>query len=136
MPCIRRALQQRSQDRRPETDLAAEPEPEGRERRNERAPMQYRRFGRTNRALSVITLGGMRYDDDGGSRKHGVPKRMLDECRDSVTRALELGVNHIETAYGYGKSERCYGIVLEELKIPRDRYFFMTKGAPSTGDDQ
>lgn len=97
--------------------------------------MQYRRFGRTNRALSVITLGGMRYSDDGGSRKSGVPKRMLDECRDSVTRALELGINHIETACGYGKSERCYGIVVEELKIPRDSYFFMTKGAPQTGDD-
>ena len=33
------------------------------ERRNERAPMQYRRFGRTNLALSVVTLGGMRYHD-------------------------------------------------------------------------
>lgn len=97
--------------------------------------MQYRRFGRTNRALSVITLGGMRYRNGWSSPRHEVPRGMLDECRDSVTRAFDLGINHIETAYGYGKSEHCYGIVLDELKIPRDRYFFMTKGAPMTGEE-
>ncbi len=30
--------------------------------RNQREPMQYRRFGRTELPLSVITLGGMRFD--------------------------------------------------------------------------
>ena len=96
--------------------------------------MQYRRFGRTNRALSVITLGGMRYHDGWSEPRHDVHREMLDECRDSVQRALDAGINHIETAQGYGKSEHCLGQVLDELKVPRDRYFFMTKGAPMTGE--
>jgi len=106
------------------------------ERRGERAPMQYRRFGRTNKALSVITLGGMRYHQGWTPPKDDLPKRSLEQCRDTVQRALALGINHIETAHGYGKSEHLYGKVLnEELRLPRDSYFFMTKGAPRTADD-
>src|SRR5688572_4953421 len=105
-------------------------------RRNERAPMQYRRFGRTNRALSVITLGGMRYHDGWTPPRDEIPARTLEQCRNTVAAALEVGINHIETAYGYGKSEHCYGRVLnEELRVPRERYFFMTKGAPETADE-
>lgn len=105
-------------------------------RRNERPPMQYRRFGRTNAALSVITLGGMRFHD-GWSKPRTEPHReMIDQCARTVERALELGINHVETAYGYGKSEHCYGVVLDEvLRVPRDRYFLMTKGAPESGED-
>ncbi len=103
--------------------------------RNRREGMQYRRFGRTNLELSVITLGGMRYHD-GWSKPYDEPgSRMLEQCADMVQRALAAGVNHIETAQGYGKSEHCYGRVLSELKIPRNQYYFMTKGAPETGDD-
>src|SRR5262245_31666730 len=101
------------------------------ERRNEHAPMQYRRFGRTDKALSVITLGGMRYHDGWNSPRNELPARSIEQCRDTVLRALESGINHIETAHGYGKSEHLYGKVLgEELRVPRERYFFMTKGAP------
>lgn len=105
------------------------------ERKNERVSMQYRRFGRTNRRVSVITLGGMRYHDGWSKPRDQVHAEMIDECRDSVRRALDLGINHIETAYGYGKSEHCLGIVLnQELRVPRDQYFFMTKGSPKDGD--
>ena len=104
-------------------------------RRNERAPMQYRRFGRTNRALSVITLGGMRYYKGWDAPRDELPARSIEQCKDTVIRALEAGINHIETAHGYGKSEHLYGKVLnEELRVPRDRYFMMTKGAPETAD--
>jgi len=34
--------------------------------------MQYRRFGKTDKALSVITLGGMRFDD-GWSKPRNAP---------------------------------------------------------------
>ncbi len=109
-----------------------EPEPQ---RRNERSTMQYRRFGRTNRRLSVVTLGGMRYHQSWSKPYDEVPAKMIDECRDAVRRALELGLNHIETAYGYGRSERCLGIVLnQELGVPRDQYFFMTKSTPKDGE--
>jgi predicted aldo/keto reductase-like oxidoreductase len=78
----------------------------------------------------------MRYHDGWNPPRDRVHREMIDECRDSVTRALDLGINHIETAHGYGKSEHCLGIVLDqELKLPRERYFFMTKGAPKTADE-
>ena len=106
------------------------------ERRGERAPMQYRRFGRSQKALSVITLGGMRFPHGWDRPREELPALTIDACRDSVQRALALGVNHIETAYGYGKSEHCYGRVLnQELGLARDSYFFMTKGAPKTGEE-
>lgn len=106
------------------------------ERRGEKATMQYRRFGRTNLALSVITLGGMRYHDGWTPPRDELPARSIEQCRDMVLAAFDVGVNHIETAYGYGKSEGLYGKVLhEELSIPRDRYFIMTKGAAETADD-
>jgi len=98
--------------------------------------MQYRRFGRTEKALSVITLGGMRFPHGWTPPRDELPSETIDACRDTVQRALALGVNHIETAQGYGKSEHCYGRVLnDELKLPRDRYFFMTKGAPTSGEE-
>jgi len=106
------------------------------ERRGERAPMQYRRFGRSQKALSVITLGGMRFPHGWDRPREELPALTIDACRDSVQRALALGINHIETAYGYGKSEHCYGRVLnQELGLSRDSYFFMTKGAPNTGEE-
>ncbi|MDH5671600.1 MAG: aldo/keto reductase [Myxococcales bacterium] len=104
--------------------------------RNRREPMQYRRFGKTGRELSVITLGGMRYPRQGEKPRFEVPREMLDNCIDCVVRAFDAGINHIETAWNYGKSESCYGIALsEELKIPRDRYHLMTKGQPQTAED-
>jgi len=98
--------------------------------------MQYRRFGKTNLQLSVITLGGMRYHDGWGQPANEPSKRMIEQCSELVRLSLDAGINHIETAKGYGKSEHCYGRVLnEELRVPRDSYYFMTKGAPETGDD-
>jgi predicted aldo/keto reductase-like oxidoreductase len=98
--------------------------------------MQYRRFGRTNLPLSVITLGGMRYVDGWTSPPDRLPPAMVEQCAEMVRQALDAGVNHIETAKGYGKSEHCYGKVLNQvLKVPRDSYYFMTKGAPETAED-
>ena len=104
--------------------------------RNELAPMQYRRFGRTDRHLSVITLGGMRYAR-GWERPRGeLPQETIDNCRACVEAALGCGINHIETAWGYVKSEHVYGRVLnQELAIPRSRYHLMTKAAPKTSDE-
>jgi len=98
--------------------------------------MQYRRFGKTNLQLSVITLGGMRYHDGWGQPANEPSSRMIEQCAEMVRLSLDAGINHIETAKGYGKSEHCYGRVLnEELRVPRDSYYFMTKGAPETADD-
>lgn len=104
--------------------------------RNQRPGMEYRRFGRTGRVLSAITLGGMRYKHGWDDPRAVVPTDTREECQIMVTRALDAGINHIETAHGYGKSEHCYGLVLnDDLKIPRSRYHLMTKGAPQTASD-
>jgi uncharacterized protein len=104
--------------------------------RNQRAPMQYRRFGKTNQHLSVITLGGMRYVNGWAQPRAEVPRDMIEQCITTTRLALDAGVNHIETAYGYGRSEYCYGMVLnQELRVPRANYHLMTKGAPATAAD-
>ncbi len=46
----------------------------------------------------------------------------------TIHRALELGINHIETARGYGSSEMQLGLVLP--KLPRDQIIVQTKVAP------
>jgi predicted aldo/keto reductase-like oxidoreductase len=103
--------------------------------RNQRAPMQYRRFGRTEQMLSVITLGGMRYIDGWQQPRDQIPQAMIDQCAQVTRLSLDAGINHIETAHGYGKSEHCYGIVLNDvLKVPRDSYHLMTKGSPDSVD--
>lgn len=98
--------------------------------------MEYRRFGKTNKRVSVITLGGMRFKHSSVEPREEIPQDTLDQCRDTVQKAFSQGINLIETAYGYGKSEHAYGRVLnDELKIKRDSYFLMTKGNPRTAED-
>jgi len=98
-----------------------------------RPKMEYRRFGKTNKMVSVITLGGMRYKNADDDPRDIVPRETLDQCRDTVEKSLAHGINLIETAWGYIKSEHAYGIVLnDELKIKRDSYLLMTKGAAKT----
>lgn len=91
--------------------------------------MEYRRFGKTEKMLSVITLGGMRFKHGWNDPRHEIPGDTLAQCREMVQLAFDAGINHIETAWGYKKSETVYGKVLnEELKIPRNSYYLMTKG--------
>jgi predicted aldo/keto reductase-like oxidoreductase len=98
-----------------------------------RPRMEYRRFGKTNKMVSVITLGGMRYKHASAEPREVIPPDTLDQCRDAVRKAFAQGINLIETAYGYVKSEHLYGRVLnDELKIKRNSYFLMTKGNPKT----
>jgi predicted aldo/keto reductase-like oxidoreductase len=49
----------------------------------------------------------------------------LENC---IHRAVELGINHIETARGYGSSEMQLGNILPRL--PRDKMIVQTKVAP------
>ena len=101
-----------------------------------RPKMEYRRFGKTNKMVSVITLGGMRYKHADDDPRDLVPRETLDQVRDTVEKSLSQGINLIETAWGYIKSEHAYGIVLnDELKIKRNSYLLMTKGAAKTATE-
>ena len=97
--------------------------------------MEYRRFGKTEESISVITLGGMRFKKGLDSPRNHLPKDSIDNCISVTRMALDLGINHIETAYGYMKSERLFGFTLKNLGVPRNQFKMMTKGAPMTGDE-
>jgi len=91
--------------------------------------MRYRRFGKTELQLPVISCGGMRYqykwdDVDPGT----VPADNQANLEACIERALELGIHHIETARGYGSSEMQLGRILPRL--PRDKIIVQTKVAP------
>ena len=60
--------------------------------------MEYRRFGKTNEQISVITLGGMRFKHGWNPPRHHLPKDSIQNCIDTTRKALALGINHIETA--------------------------------------
>ena len=101
---------------------------------NYKTPMEYRRFGKTEKMLSVITLGGMRFKRVWEDPRNVIPAETLEECKSTVEQALAQGINLIETAYGYKKSETVYGQVLNDvLKVKRNSYYLMTKGDAPTG---
>jgi predicted aldo/keto reductase-like oxidoreductase len=92
--------------------------------------MQYRRFGRTGLQMPVFTCGGMRYQFKWQDVPPGdVPHENQENLEATVRRALELGINHIETARGYGSSEMQLGRLLPTL--PREKIIVQTKVAPT-----
>ena len=100
-----------------------------RERNLFSAAMKYRRFGRTELAMPVISCGGMRYQfkwQDVDPKE--IPRDNQENLEATIHRALELGINHIETARGYGTSEMQLGNVLP--KLPRDKIIVQTKVKP------
>ncbi len=87
--------------------------------------MHYRRFGKTNLQLSVFSLGTMRYLESEQT------------AQETIQRAVALGINHFETARGYGNSEQYLGAALKAgLGLPRDRLYITTKVSPAADPDQ
>jgi len=79
--------------------------------------------------MPVISCGGMRYQfkwEDVAPKE--IPRENQENLEAIIHRALELGINHIETARGYGTSEMQLGNVLP--KLPRDKIIVQTKVAP------
>ncbi len=89
--------------------------------------MQYRRFGRTEINLPVISVGGMRYQTS-WKREDAVKAESVTNLQQIVARAMENGLNHFETAHGYGTSEEELGQVLRDYD--RDQLILQTKGGP------
>ncbi|GAB4218322.1 MAG: aldo/keto reductase [Synechococcales cyanobacterium] len=91
--------------------------------------MLYRRFGRTELPMPVLSCGGMRYQykwqDVSWSEIPDDNQRNLEA---TIQRAWELGITHIETARGYGSSEMQLGKILPTL--PRDPLIVQTKVSP------
>ncbi len=89
--------------------------------------MEYRRFGRTEFQMPVISCGGMRYQQSwkGNAEVTEESQQNVEAC---IAKALELGITHIETARGYGTSEAQLGRILPNL--PRDQMLVQTKVNP------
>ena len=86
--------------------------------------MRYRRFGKTNLWLSVFSLGTMRC------------LASQAEASQTVKHAVAQGINHLETARGYGQSEQYLGHILStELSIPREQLYITTKLPPTPNPD-
>jgi len=84
--------------------------------------MQYRPLGRTGLSVSEIGYGAWGI---GGSMWIGAAE---DESLRALDRAVELGVNFIDTARGYGQSERIVGKFLRDH--PGDEIYVATKVPP------
>lgn len=93
--------------------------------------MQYRRFGRTELQMPVFSCGGMRYQykwQDISLRQ--VPSDNQLNLENTIRHAIDVGINHIETARGYGSSELQLGQILP--KLPREKLIIQTKISPKS----
>ncbi len=79
--------------------------------------------------MPIFSCGGMRYqfkwqDID----PVDIPQANQANLEATIRRSLEVGINHIETARGYGSSEMQLGKILPTL--PRDKFIMQTKVSP------
>ena len=101
------------------------------------------RFGKTELQMPIVTCGGMRMQQSWGGAVQSMDQ-VSPECQENfvaiVKRALALGINHFETARGYGCSELQYGAalraVLDEGCCARDAMIVQTKVAASADPER
>ncbi len=91
--------------------------------------MLYRRFGKTGVRMPVLSFGCMRSMHSWQQlEQEKIPAEAQSKLKTLVTTALAHGINHIETAHGYGSSELQLGSVLKD--IPRNDYILQSKAVP------
>lgn len=79
--------------------------------------------------MPVFSCGGMRYQHKWSDVPAAeIPADNQANLERTVRRAVELGINHIETARGYGTSEMQLGRFLSEF--PREQIIVQTKISP------
>jgi len=95
--------------------------------------MRYRRFGKTGLSLSIFSLGTMRY------------LASPDNAQQIAEKAIQLGINHLETARGYGNSEQYLGKALHTIldnsskknfQVHREDLIITTKIPPTLNADE
>lgn len=80
--------------------------------------------------MPVFSCGGMRYQESWQDMPpEKIPEANQRNLEAAIRRSLEVGINHIETARGYGTSEMQLGRILPT--IPRDQLIVQTKVAPA-----
>ncbi len=71
--------------------------------------MEYRILGKTGIEVSELAMGGLFVASFAGD---------FERAKAAVRRALDLGVNFIDTAPGYADSEEVLGKILDGVKLP------------------
>ncbi|NJM84785.1 MAG: aldo/keto reductase, partial [Leptolyngbyaceae cyanobacterium RM2_2_21] len=80
--------------------------------------MRYRRFGKTDLPLSIFSLGTMR----------ALESEQV--FRQTVSAAVARGINHLETAQGYGESEEYLGRLLKSGTLGLRSQLYLTTKIP------
>src|ERR1700729_1449746 len=97
--------------------------------------MRRRRFGRTGLEMPVLTCAGMRFQHKWSDEPpDSIPPDNQANLEATIRHALDLGINHIETARGYGTSEMQLGRILPG--IPRAQLIVQTKIAPAATEKE
>ncbi len=92
--------------------------------------MIYRRFGKTGIDMPVLSFGCMRSMHSWKMTEDSeIPDDSQLKLDKIVNTALAHGINHIETAHGYGSSEQQLGRIL--ATIARNDFILQSKAGPS-----
>ena len=79
-----------------------------------------RRFGRTELAMPLLSLGGMRFQQSWSDLPADqISADSQNNLRNTLERAVACGFHHIETARYYGSSERQLGWLLPQVPDPQ-----------------
>ena len=79
--------------------------------------MQYRRFGRTNLKIPVLSLGGMRFQKSWDQLDFSeVSYEEQNKVENILDLATQYGLSHVETAKYYGTSEVQLGMCFKNTK--------------------
>ena len=99
------------------------------------------RYGRTGIQMPIVTLGCMRFQQswNRGGKPIKSAEQIEEDCQSNLVailrHAIHCGVNHIETAQGYGCSELQIGMALKTLfdegVCKREDLIIQTKGGIS-----
>ena len=93
-----------------------------------------KRFGKTELMMPIVSLGCMRFQQAWGTSIESMDD-VTPECQENLLsilrRSFTLGINHIETARGYGSSEMQIGEALKTLfengEVKREDLIIQTK---------
>lgn len=97
--------------------------------------MLYRRFGKTEIKMPVLTFGAMRSMKTWDEKTiDPIDQQSQQNLKRILDTSLKHGINHIETAHGYGSSEFQLGQLLPEYN--REELIIQTKVGPEDDPDK
>ena len=96
------------------------------------------RYGKTELQMPIVTLGGMRQQETWNPKDGLTLEEINKECQLNfeaiADHAMTVGINHFETARGYGSSELQFGPVVK--KYSRSSIILQTKVAPKPTNEE